>query len=355
MSASEQTPTPEQDFFAPTTMVVDAYPVDDDPVAQREQLAPKIGSIAKILLGGILLALARPRILIALVSISLLLPLVIALPAFQAADANLTHLQAVPGGTDINLPQMAPSWIFSEWSRGAPTELSVVVQALPALLLLASLLNLLFSAGWMKIAVRDQRDHSLRLFLQGGGRYFFPFLRTWLLGLPLFALVTWIFWSMPADWVFERLMPEGDPALAASERTGRWLETMRSVLYIISIWKIEIILDLARASLVVGQRNSAFLAIFRGIGFFTRTPFQVFGMLLISFALELLWVGCMEALRTALEWPIWTLLLALPFGRHVLRGARYVALARYYAARTSDGVSVAEDEDGAPEVPEMAF
>jgi hypothetical protein len=233
--------------------------------------------------------------------------------------------------------------------------LGVAVQALPALLLLASLLNLLFSAGWMKVAVRDQRDHSLRLFLQGGGRYFFPFLRTWLLGLPLFALVTWIYWSTPADWVFERLMPEGDASLAASERTGRWLETMRSVLYIISLWKIEIILDLARASLVVGQRTSAFLAMFRGIGFFTRTPFHVFGILLMSFGLELLWVGCMEALRTTLDWPIWTLLLLLPLGRHVLRGARYIALARYYAARTSDDVSVTEDEDGAQEMPEMAF
>lgn len=355
MSASKQTPAHEQEAYVPTTMVVDAYPVDDGPAAPHKTLAPKMGSIAKILLGGILLALSRPRILIALVAISLLLPLVIALPAFQAADANLAHLQPVPGGTEINLPQMAPSWIFSEWSRGAPTELAVVVQALPALLLLSSLLNLLFSAGWMKVAIRDQRDHSLRLFLQGGGRYFFPFFRTWLLGLPLFALATWIYWSTPAEWVFERLMPEGDSALAASERTGRWLETLRSVLYIISIWKIEIILDLARASLVVGQRTSAFLAMFRGIGFFTRTPFQVFGMLILSFALELLWVGCMEALRITLDWPVWTLLLLLPFGRHVLRGARYIALARYYAARTSDGASVAEDEDGVQEIPEMAF
>jgi hypothetical protein len=336
-------------------MVVDAYPVDDGPSAPRQTLAPKLGSITKILFGGILLALSRPRILLALVAISLLLPLVIALPAFQAADTNLAHMQAVPGGTEIQLPQMAPSWIFAEWNRGAPSELGVAVQALPALLLLASLLNLLFSAGWMKVAVRNQRDHSLRLFLQGGGRYFFPFFRTWLLGLPLFALATWIFWGAPADWVLEQFMPDGDAALAASERTGRWLETLRSVLYLLSIWKIEIILDLARASLVVGQRSSAFLAMFRGIGFFTRTPFQVFGMLFASFALELLWVGGMEALRTTLDWPVWTLLLSLPFGRHVLRGARYVALARYYAARTSDAVSVVEDEDRAPDLPEMAF
>jgi hypothetical protein len=335
-------------------MVVDAFPVEDGPGSSEPQSKVNEDSIAGILVGGIGLALARPRILIALISLSLLMPLVVALPAFQSADAHIAQVQAVPGGSDIQLPEIAPSWVFSEWQRKAPGELELAVQALPALLLLVSLLNLLICAGWMKVAVRDQRDHSLRLFLQGGGRFFFPFFRTWLIGLPFFALLTWIFWGTPMEWVFEKLLPDGDPELAASERTGRWLETIRSVFYLIALWKMEIILDLARASLVVGQRSSALLALIRGIGFFLRTPFPVFGMLLLAFALELLWVGGVEALRRGLDWPLWTLLLLLPLGRHVMRGARYCALARYYAMRTDDGVGAAE-EDSRAGMPEMAF
>jgi len=354
MSDPTRPPVTDGDPYVPTTMVVDAFPVDDGPKQHAEEPG-RVDSVASFLFGGIRLALSRPRILVALVSISLLLPMVVGLPAFQAADANLAHLQPVPNGTEIALPKMAPSWIFSEWQHGAPTELDVVVQVLPALMLLASLLNLLFSAGWMKVAVRSPRSHSLRTFLQGGGRFFFPFLRTWLLGLPFFALITWIYWGAPADWVFEKLLPDGDTALAASERTGRWLETIRSVLYILSLWKMEIILDLARASLVVGQRTSAFLALFRGIGFFTRSPLQIFGMLLMSFALELLWVGGVEAVRRTLDWPVWVLLILFPLGRQVLRGARYAAMARYYAARTDDGVGATEDEEAPDEMPQMAI
>jgi len=354
MNHRDQTPNP--DAYFQTTRVVDAFPVDDGPGSTATRRSQNVEPVAKILFGSIFLALARPRILLVLMTVSLLLPLVVALPAFQAADAHITSLQPVPGGSAIHLPQLAPSWIFSEWERDAPTELGLVAQTLPALLLLASLCNLLFSAGWMKVALQVKRGHSLRHFLQGGGRYFFPFLRTWLLGLPFFALVTWIFWGAPAEWVFEKMMPDGDAAMAASERTGRWLETIRSVLYIVSLWKIEIILDLARASLVVGRRNSAFLALFRAIGFFMRSPFQIFGMLLLSFALELLWIGGAEAVRHVLNWPLWTLLLLLPFGRHVMRGARYAALARYYAARTNDGAGAgADEEDALPKLPEMAF
>jgi|FLOH01.1.fsa_nt_gi hypothetical protein len=346
--------TPSQEDYFHTTRVVDAFPVDDGPASSKRRGLQDVEPVVKILFTSILLAFARPRILIVLMTVSLLLPLVVALPAFQAADAHITSLQPVPGGSAIHLPQLAPSWIFSEWERAAPTELPLVAQTLPVLLLLASLCNLLFSAGWMKVALQKERGHSLRYFLRGGGRYFFPFLRTWLLGLPFFALVTWIFWGAPAEWVFEQLLPNGDAAMAASERSGRWLETLRSVLYILSLWKMEIILDLARASLVVGQRNSAFLALFRAIGFFLRSPFQVFGLLLMSFALELLWIGGVEALRHLLHWPLWTLLLLLPFGRHVMRGARYAALARYYAARTHDGVG-ANEEDALPTLPEMVF
>jgi len=82
----------------------------------------------------------------------------------------------------------------------------------------------------------------------------------------------------------------------------------------------------------------------------------VFGLMGLGFGVELFWIGGVEAIRDTFDWPMWSLLLLLPFGRNVLRGARYVGLATYYEARTQDGFAAdpqsGEDKEG---IPEMAF
>jgi len=341
----------------PTTMVVDAFPVSDPVPRTSRTPEPQERSVGSHLLGGVWAALARPRLLLFLLGVNLVLPLVVALPTFFAAEQHLSNLEAIPGGTPIDLPGVAPAWIFEEWFRAAPTELGVAAQTLMPLLLLVSLFNLVITAGWMRIAILDRRRHSLRTFLQCGGHFFFPFLRTWILALPIFALITWLFWGTPAEWLIERVLPQGDANLAASEQTGRWVETLRQVLFLLAMWKTEILLDLARASMICGNRRSAFLAILRGVGFFLRRPFQVFGLMGLSFALELFWIAGAKAVQELADWPLWTLLLLLPFGRIVCRGARYVGLANFYAAKTRDA-SAAEEGAEAEEdsgLPDMAF
>ncbi|MGB0953952.1 MAG: hypothetical protein ACPG31_12065 [Planctomycetota bacterium] len=351
---SEEETTPQKPL--PTTMVVDAFPVQDRPARDAGPAAPPERSIASHLLGGIAVALARPRILLFLLLLSLVLPLVVALPTFYSAQQHLPNFDPVPGGTAIDLPTEAPAWLFEEWLRAAPTEREVAVQSLPAMLLLVSLFNLVITGGWMRIAVKERRAHSLRTFLQGGGHLFFPFLRTWILGLPLFALTTWICWGTPAEWLFEQIMPDGKPGNAPSETTGRWLEILRQVIYLIGLWKIEMLLDIARASMVCGGRRSALFAIVRSFGFWLRSPLPIFGLMGLGFGIELLWIGGVEAIRDTFDWPIWSLLLLLPFGRNVLRGARYVGLATYYEARTKEGVTAEPQAGEEPEgIPEMAF
>lgn len=358
MNPEEPTPSAESaPASMPTTMVVDAFPVSDPAPLESKALDPRERSIGSHLLGGIWAALARPRLLLFLMGVSLLLPLVVALPAFFAADQHLGSLEAIPGGTPIDLPSAAPAWLFEEWFRAAPSELKVVAQTLAPLLILASLFNLVITAGWMRFALLKRRRHSLRTFLQCGGHFFFPFLRTWLLALPMFAAITWIFWGTPAEWFFERMMPEGDANLAASEQTGRWLETLRQVLFLIALWKTEMLLDLARASMICGNRRSALFAIFRGIGFFLRSPLQVFGLMSLGFALELFWIAGAKAVQELADLPMWTLLLILPFGRIIFRGARYVGLASFYAAKTHDAAAAEETPDTREEgdLPDMAF
>ena len=78
----------------------------------------------------------------------------------------------------------------------------------------------------------------------------------------------------------------------------------------------------------------------RGLGFVLRRPSPIFGFMALSFGFELLWIASMDALRTTFGWSLGVLVLVVPFGRIVLRGARYVGLINYYAARTSDQAQV---------------
>lgn len=317
------------------TMVVDAFPVDDQvPLVPfgGDEHQPPLPSAPSYLGSAFLLALSRPRVLLFLLLPLLLLPLVVALPVLLGAEP-LAPMQANPGGTAIDLPEVAPSWVFREWTRAMPETLPAAAASLPPLLLFLSLFNLVVTGGWMGLAVTRRREHSLRSFLSHGGRSFFPFLRTWLIGLPLFAMVTYIFWGAPAEWFFSLFLPEGDPALGASESTGRWLEVLRQLLYLNALFKLELWLDLARASLTVGERRSALLAMVRSFWLFLRNPWGLYGLGLCGFGLELLWIAGAEAIRQVLGAPLWPMLLILPFGRIVMRGMRYAALARFAASR----------------------
>jgi hypothetical protein len=317
------------------TLVVDAFPVDDQkplvPFA-GEETPGRLPSAPSFLGSALLLALSRPRVLLFLMLPLLLLPLVVALPVFLGAEP-LAPLQANPGGTEIDLPEVAPSWVFREWTRAMPDTLPAAAASLPPLLLFMSLFNLVVTGGWMGLAVSRRREHSLRSFLGHGGRAFFPFLRTWFLGLPLFAFVTWLCWGAPAEWFFGLFLPEGDPALGASESTGRWLEFLRQLVYLNALFKLELWLDLARASLTLGERRSALLAMVRSFWLFLRNPWGLYGLGLCGFGLELLWIAGAEAIRQVLDAPLWPMLLVLPFGRIVMRGMRYAALARFAASR----------------------
>jgi hypothetical protein len=319
-------------------LIVDAVPDDSqDPVVvvADESPAQRPGSV-RFLLSGIFFALMRPRVLCFLMLWSCVLPLVVAVPMFNQADRDLSMVQDLPGQSVLALPESAPAWMFREWQIQSGDSLTSIADAMPLLILLSSIIGLLFSGGWMSMATHYRDEHSLRAFFKGGGETFFPFLRTWLLALPVFALTTYIFWGAPADWVLEKFMPEGDAGLAASETTGRAIDITRQVLYMFALLKIEIVIDLARASLVVGHRSSALLAVLRATGFLFRRPFAIFVIVLLGFVVEGVLIFSAEALRSFFEWPLLAAVFLLPFVRHLMRGARHSAVATYYRAATSE-------------------
>lgn len=282
------------------------------------------------LMGGVRIAFSRPRILVFLLLVGMACALPVALAVHASASEHLVHA-VDPLGDPMDLVSGGPGWLLDEWRRADPSLIRSVGAVLAPLMFLAMLLGLVVTAGWMDVALHARHAHGLSAFLRGGGRFFFPFLRTWFLGLGAAAAVTWIFWSVPGDWVVARLIPEGDPDLAHSETVARWVENGREILYVLALLKLEIVLDLARASLVDGGRSSAVLAFIRGSAFWFRGSLRVFRFIFAGFALEIVWVAGLLAAVDQLGADLLWVAFLLPLGRIALRGARHAGLATLYA------------------------
>jgi len=179
---------------------------------------------------------------------------------------------------------------------------------------------------------RPGEGAGLAAFLRHGGRFWFRFLRTWVLGLALLAGLTWLVWGPPGQHLLERLAGDRPflPNELPSETTARLLAGGREVAYLGLILLLELLLDLARASLVAGERRSALLALFRGLGFLLSRPHRVLAAVLGGLALEVLWIAGVLALAPLLPGSAWILVLVLPLGRIAFRGARHGALAILY-------------------------
>lgn len=313
-----------------TTLVVDAFPLDGPHHRMLgEELSPPSG--AAHLLAGLRFALGRPRVLLVLCVWAWLLPLVPALAMAGSAERHLSHAWAPESEGPADFAGATPLWMFREWERDGAGEIAAATNALLPLILLSSLFGLLVSAGWMHAAIHGRTRHGLRAFFGGGGRVLFAFLRTWFVGLPLFALWTWLVWGAPGEAVVRLWLPEGEAALAASETVARAVTATREVLYVLGLLALELVLDLARATLASAQRSSALLAIMRGVREALRRPLAIGVLIGAGFGIELLWIGALLGAATLIGLGPITLGLLLPFGRVTCRGARLVGLATFVA------------------------
>lgn len=311
-----------------TTLVVDAFPLG--PGLAPEGEAPPPSSGVSHFAAGLRFALARPRVLLLLVGWLWLAALVPALGVAASAERHLAHAQESEREAPADLRGSTPQWLFREWERAGGAELDAAAASLLPLLLLSSLFGLLVSAGWMQAAVHGRSRHGLRSFLGGGGQMFFPFLRTWLCGLPIFALWTWLAWGAPGRVVVSLWLPGGE-ALAGSESLARAVTHGREILYFVGLLAIELWLDLARASLVAGKRSSALLALARGAREWLRRPSGVLTLAGAGIGLELLWIGALSGAAGLFGLGPLALGLSLPFGRVACRGARLAGLATFAA------------------------
>ncbi len=290
------------------------------------QVLQERGALAH-LSNGFRVAMARPRVVLCLLALSLFAALPVALPVYHSASTELGRFTLL--GDSLEMLVSAPRWVMDSWTR-SDTHLHSSTQALMApLLLMTSLFGLLVAAGWMVCALEGKGRHALGTFFEGGGHWFFPFLRTWIFGLGLYALNTWVIWGTPGDWVVEQFLPDGESSRVPSENTGRWITNAREVIFLLALLKTEIFLDLARANMVSRGSRSAVGGLLRAIGIWMRRFPRILRLVGAGYALEALWiVGAMSVVSWQ-NWPLVSLVFLLPFGRILCRSARICGLATF--------------------------
>ncbi|MEM7306782.1 MAG: hypothetical protein AAF682_08930 [Planctomycetota bacterium] len=129
--------------------------------------------------------------------------------------------------------------------------------------LVAMLFGAFSAGGWLQVFLERASGHSVRRFLWGGSRYFWRFVRVWLLTLLLLAAVSWIVLSWPWNTLVAGMLfgaPGGETEVFTSERTAvlyGWLQTgVHALLFaLVLAWG-----DFTRTRMALQDSSSALLA-----------------------------------------------------------------------------------------------
>lgn len=182
----------------------------------------------------------------------------VSLPWASWFDEALAH-RYEPGSLRASLPTNF------RFDHAAPMEaLSDSGAKLAAVLALLIMLFGIFSAGgWLQVSLERTSGHSVRRFLWGGGRYFWRFVRVWILTLLLLALITWLchgwFWDhVVLDLVFGA--EGGDLESLTSESSAVWLGWLQAGLYAVLFALVLVWGDYTRTRLALHGTRSALWA-----------------------------------------------------------------------------------------------
>lgn len=136
---------------------------------------------------------------------------------------------------------------------------------------LFALVWILLSGGVLTHFHRPPRRFSLAGFLGDGGGFFFRFLRLALLSAPLYYGVFRF-----GRWLFSRI--ERATTDLTVERTLLIYYLLAAALVVALVVTVKMCFDYAKVAMVVGERRSALLAVFSGLGFVLRRPFATYGL-----------------------------------------------------------------------------
>lgn len=212
---------------------------------------------------------------------------------------------------------------------------------LGGVLALAAMLFGVFGAGgWLQVFLEHTQGESVRRFFFGGARFFFRFLRVWLLTLALLQLLGWLLYGAPWEWlVLDVFFGLAKPDLheLASEATARRIVFAQDGLFFFGTALLLAWGDLTRTRLAAHGTRSAVWAGLCTIALIVARPLRSLRPLALIWIVEaaLLWIAweLTEELDSWLSpessaWPVVGLFaigLAIHVGRTITRAARYSA------------------------------
>ena len=121
-------------------------------------------------------------------------------------------------------------------------------------------LNTVLSAGAFEVFAQGE-GARLHAFGRGIGKYFLRFARIVLIA-SLFYFVAFWFWQRPVAALVDRMFADG-----TVERWHFYLSWVRWALLFITVFSVNLMVEYAKADVVVHERQSAMGALGRGAGF----------------------------------------------------------------------------------------
>jgi hypothetical protein len=288
-----------------------------------------------VFLTAILGALGRTPIWLLTWLVTLALAALAALPWIDWFARTTAHRYA-PGAELASLSE-----VFRFDHRAELGALRTQTGQVVALLGLGAMLFGVFAAGgWLQIFLERTSGHSVRRFLWGGSRYFWRFLRVWILTLIVLAAVSWLCLGWPwntfvAGFLFGA--PGGETEVLTSEWTALWLGWLQAGAHALLFALVMVWADYTRTRLALQDTSSSFVAGLATVGLLVRYPVRALRPMVLLFLIELavLWIagaasGRLDAgLGADATWQDVALLFlvgqAALLWRAVHRGARYHA------------------------------
>lgn len=172
--------------------------------------------------------------------------------------------------------------------------------------LLAMLAGVFFAGGWTQLAFDERGESVLARANAGARRFFWRYVRVWLLTLMLLALWSWIVFEWPwktvvLGWILR--LPEAADRLEGltSERSAVALRVLQDALYAIGVALCLCCADYARLRIAWRDTRSAWGGWTGAIAMVLRSPLRTLRPFVALFAIEALVLAVAGLVSSALD------------------------------------------------------
>ena len=221
------------------------------------------------------------------------------------------------------------------------------------LLFLMMLWGVFSAGGWLQVFLEKTNGHSLRRFLWGGAKYFWRFLRVWILTLLVLSAVTWFCFGWPWKGLFLGTLlglEDGDLERLDSERSALFLGWIQAGVHGVLFALTLVWADYTRTRLALQDSRSALWSGLCTALLLLRHPVRTLRPFLLIFAVEVLvvWLLGSQSWRLSTGFDadagFLRLVLIAAIGQFALifqiiaRGARYhaaVALSQQFVPQSA--------------------